>query len=33
LMIPVNTIGEMNEQIEWFARDVMPQFADANSTY
>ncbi len=24
LMIPANTVNEMNEQIEWFARDVMP---------
>jgi probable F420-dependent oxidoreductase len=23
LMIPANTVAEMNEQIEWFARDVM----------
>ncbi len=28
LMIPVQTVAEMNEQIEWFARDVMPRFAD-----
>lgn len=33
LMIPVDTVAEMNEQIEWFAREVMPQFADASSTY
>lgn len=25
LMIPVNALTEMNEQIEWFARDVMPK--------
>jgi probable F420-dependent oxidoreductase len=24
LMIPVDTLSEMNEQIEWFAQDVMP---------
>ena len=24
LMIPVDTVSEMNDQIEWFARDVMP---------
>ncbi len=28
LMIPANTISEMNDQIEWFARDVMPHFAN-----
>lgn len=27
LMIPANTVAEMNEQIEWFARDVMPKVA------
>lgn len=26
LMIPVDSIAEMNEQIEWFATDVMSQF-------
>jgi probable F420-dependent oxidoreductase len=26
LMIPVDTVSEMNEQIEWFARDVMVHF-------
>ncbi len=26
LMIPVDTVAEMNEQIEWFAADIMPKF-------
>lgn len=26
LMIPVDTVTEMNEQIEWFATDIMPNF-------
>lgn len=26
LMIPVDTVAEMNDQIEWFARDVMAKF-------
>ncbi len=25
LMIPVDTVAEMNEQIEWFAADIMPK--------
>jgi len=29
LMIPVDTVEEMNEQIEWFAAEVMPHFAKA----
>jgi probable F420-dependent oxidoreductase len=28
LMIPANTLSEMNEQIEWFAQDVMPYFKE-----
>ena len=29
LMIPADTVAEMNEQIEWFATDVMPHFGEA----
>ena len=29
LMIPANTLSEMNEQIEWFAQDVMPYFKES----
>lgn len=29
LMIPVDTVAEMNDQIEWFAADVMPHFEKA----
>ena len=29
LMIPVDTVAEMNEQIEWFATDIMPNFPAA----
>jgi len=29
LMIPVDTVAEMNEQIEWFATDVMPHFSNS----